>query len=61
MILYLDTSALVKKYFEFACFDKRLLEAATTEGLKTFPAEICLPRLPRLPNGIKFWLLFHRG
>lgn len=30
----------VPENFLFACFDKRLLKAAITEGLKTFPAEI---------------------
>jgi predicted nucleic acid-binding protein len=30
----------VPETFLFACFDKRLLRAAITEGLKTFPAEI---------------------
>lgn len=30
----------VPETFLFACFDKRLLKAATTEGLKTFPAQI---------------------
>jgi predicted nucleic acid-binding protein len=30
----------VPETFLFACFDKRLLKAAITEGLKTFPAEI---------------------
>jgi len=30
----------VPETFLFACFDKRLLKAAITEGLKTFPAKI---------------------
>ena len=30
----------VPETFLFACFDKRLLKEAITEGLKTFPAEI---------------------
>lgn len=45
MILYLNTSALLKRYFRehfsdfvFACFDKVLLAAARAEGLETFPS-----------------------
>ena len=30
----------VPETFLFACFDRRLLKAAITEGLKTFPAKI---------------------
>ena len=43
MILYLDTSALLKKYFKeflFACYDQKLLQAAQMEGLETLPARI---------------------
>jgi hypothetical protein len=43
MILFLDTIALVKKYFEgaryvFAWYDERLREAARAEGLETLPS-----------------------
>ncbi len=42
MILYLDTSALVKKYIEesysfLPVYDERLRQAAQAEGLNTMP------------------------
>ena len=41
-LLYVDTSALFKRYVEeddviFACFDNNLRQAATAEGLDAWP------------------------